>query len=224
MAKGQALNDAKINALKNAGISEHIQYYQLLFTSQQKKDYSQFFSSDIQSEMQGAVKSYDIKNSRIYCKSEFEIIYEISIDADVIIYESKPDPAFDIKIEGVKAAYNNGDNLTFSVKTTQEGYLTIFNITDTKSFMLYPNAIEKLAVSKPIDIRTYPIAKVDYSLQNNLKQDETNQLIFVFTKELIPYIKMDNNQITAPENIFSWIYSIAPDQRKVEYLTFSIIR
>ena len=76
-AKIQALNDAKINALKAAGIGEHINSYQLLFTSQQKNDYSQFFSSDIQSEIQGAVESYYIKSERVYCKSEFEIIYEV---------------------------------------------------------------------------------------------------------------------------------------------------
>ena len=40
-AKIQALNDAKINALKAAGIEENINSYQLLFTSEQKKDFSQ---------------------------------------------------------------------------------------------------------------------------------------------------------------------------------------
>ncbi len=224
MAKEQALNDAKICALKKVGISEHIQSYQLLFTSQQKKDYSQFFNSDIHSEIQGAVQSYEIKNSRIYCKSEFEVIYEITIDADIIKYESKPDPAFDAKIEGVKAVYNNDDSLTFSVKTTQACYLTIFNITDKKAFKLYPNSIEKQTICTPMYTRKFPIAHINYSLHTDLKQDETNQLIFVFTKALIPFIKMDNDQITTTENIFSWIYSIMPDQRKVEYLTFSIIK
>src|ERR1035437_4782417 len=90
-AKIQALNDAKINALKAAGIEEHINSYQMLFTSQIKNDYSQFFSSDIQSEIQGAVQSYEVKSEKIYCKNEFEIICETTIDASVIKYNSKPD-------------------------------------------------------------------------------------------------------------------------------------
>ncbi len=221
-AKAQALNDAKINALKAAGIGEHINSYELLFTSQQKNDYSQFFSSDIQSEIQGAVQSYEIKNEKIYCKSEFEIIYEVTIDATVIKYETKPDITFDANIEGIKGTYNNDDKLTFTVKVTQACYLTIFNITDKEAFVMYPNAYEKQAMCKPLESCNYPIAKIDYTLHTELKQQETNRLIFVFTKTLVPFIKMDKEQMTTNENIFTWIYSIMPDQRKVEYLTLSI--
>ena len=221
-AKALALNDAKINALKKAGIGEHINSYQLLFTSQQKNDYSQFFSSDIQSEIQGAVQSYEIKSEKTYCKNEIEIICEVTIDASVIKYETKPDETFDANIENVKGAYNNDDKLTFTVKATQPCYLTIFNITDKEAFMLYPNAYEKQTLCKPMELCTYPIAKINYTLHTDLKQQETNRLIFVFTKTPIPFIKMDKAQVTTHENIFSWIYSIMPDQRKVEYLTFSI--
>lgn len=223
-AKAQALNDAKINALKAAGIGEHINSYQLLFTSQQINDYSQFFSSDIQSEIQGAVQSFEIKSEKNYCKSEFEIVCEVNIDASVIKYETKPDVTFDANIEGVKGTYNNDDKLTFNVKTTQPSYLTIFNITDKEAFMLYPNAYEKQAQCKPLEVCNYPIAKIDYTLHTDLKQQETNRLIFVFTKTQIPFIKMDKDQTTTQENIFTWIYSIMPDQRKVEYRMLMILK
>ena len=221
-AKSQALNAAKINALKAAGIGENINSYELLFTSQQKNDYSQFFSSDIQSEIQGAVQSYEIKSEKTYCKSELEIVYEVTIDATVIKYETKPDKTFDANIEGIKGTYNNDDKLTFNIKTTQACYLTIFNITDKDALVLYPNAYEKQVKCKAMESITYPIAKIDYTLHTDLKQQETNRLIFVFTKTPIPFIKMDKEQMTTNDNIFSWIYSIMPDQRKVEYLTLAI--
>ena len=221
-AKAQALNDAKLNALKAAGIGEHINSYQLLFTSQQKNDYSQFFSSDIQSEIQGAVQSYEIKSERTYCKSEIEIICEVTIDASVIKYEPKPDVTFNMNIEGVKATYNNDDKLSFTFKATQDGYLTIFDITDKEAFLLYPNAYEKQKVLKGSELYSFPIAKIDYTLHTDLKQQETNRLIFVYTKTLIPFMKMNKDQVATYENIFSWIYSIMPDQRKVEYLILTI--
>lgn len=224
-ARVQALNDAKINALKAAGIGEHINSYQLLFTSQQKNDYSQFFSSDIQSEIQGAVQSYQIKSEKIYCNPDShrdEIICEITVDASVIKYDTKRDITFDANIEGVKGAYNNDDKLTFSVKTTQACYLTIFNITDKEASVLYPNFYEKQTLLNTSELYKFPIAKIDYTLHTELKQQETNRLIFVFTKTAIPFIKMDKDQVTTHENIFSWIYSIMPDQRKVEYLTLTI--
>ncbi len=221
-AKAEALNDAKVNALKAVGIGEYITSYQLLFTSQQKNDYNQFFSSDIQSEIQGAVKSYEIKNERIYCKNDFEIICEVTIDASVIKYETKPDINFDAHIEGLKGFYNNDEKLSFTVKTTNACYLTIFNITDKEAFMLYPNFYEEQLIFMPFNEYKFPIAKIDYTLHTEYKHQETNRLVFVFTKTQIPFIKMDKNQITTSENIFSWIYSITPDQRKVKYYTFLI--
>lgn len=220
-AKVQALNDAKLNALKAGGIGERISSYQLLFSSQQKNDYSQFFSSDVQSEIQGAVQQYEIKNERVYCKSEDEIVSEVTIDATVVAYDTKPDIGFDAHIEGIKGSYNNNDKLHFTVKATQECYLTVFNITDKEAFMLYPNAYEKQQKITPTETVVYPTVRIDYTLHTDLKQ-ETNRLIFVFTKKQLPFIRMDKNQVTTHENIFGWLYSIPPDQRKVEYLTLTI--
>src|SRR4051812_4886010 len=55
-ARKQALSDAKVNALKAAGIKENLNSYQVLYTSQRNNDYSQFFTSDVQTEIQGAVQ------------------------------------------------------------------------------------------------------------------------------------------------------------------------
>ena len=221
-AKIEALNDAKINALKKAGIVENINSNQLLFTSQKQNDYSQFFTSVIQSEMQGAIESYEIKSERINCLNDNEIIYEASIDATVIKYDSKPDVSFDANIEGIKSVYNNDEKLSFDVTTTQTSYLTIFNITDKEAFVIYPNLYEKQMKLTQTSSYKFPIEKIDYTLHTDLKIQETNRLIFVFTKKSIQFIKMDKDQNTTNENIFSWIYSITPDQRKIEYFTLSI--
>lgn len=221
-AKNVALNDAKINALKAAGIVENIKSYQLLFSSQDKNDYSQFFSSDIQSEIQGAVESFVIKNQNTVKKSEIELYIEVTIDASVIKYETKPDITFDTYIEGVKAVYNNHDHLVFSVKTSQPCYVTIFNINDTEATLMYPNSYEKPFSLKATDTYNFPLGRVDYELETSLKEKETNRLIFVFTKTAIPFIKMDKDQVTTNEAIFSWIYAIMPDQRKVEYRSLVI--
>ena len=224
LAKTQALNDAKLNALKAAGIEENINSYQLLFTSQTKNDYSQFFSSDIQSEIQGAVKSYKLLNEKIYCKNELEIVCDINIDATIIKYNTKRDVSFDTNIEGIKGVYNNGDNLNFSVMSTQNCYLTIFNITDAEAILLYPNSYEKQTKLNGSELYKFPVAAIDYGLGNDLKKQETNRLIFVFTKTQMPYIKINKDQVTIQETIFSWIYSIPPDQRNVEYFTLSILK
>jgi hypothetical protein len=221
-AKNLALVDAKINALKQAGVDEKLNSCQVLFTSEVKNEYSQFFSSDIQSEMQGAIKSYSILSEKIYCKNEVEIICEITIDATVIKYDAKPDPAFDLKVEGIKPMYSSGDNLNFDIKASQNGYLTIFNITDTEATQLYPNEFETQSKLDKLKAYKFPVAKIDYTLGSGLKKQETDRLIFVLTKNPIPFIKMNKDQVTSNESIFAWIYSIPPDQRKVEYFSFSV--
>lgn len=223
-AKVQALNDAKINALKAAGIGENIKSYQLLFTSQEKNDYSQFFNSDIQSEIQGAVESFSIVNETTVKKSDFELYLEITIDAAVIKYETKPDITFDANIEGLKAVYNNYDNLVFTITNSQNCYLTIFNINDSEATLMFPNAYEKQNSLLAKQSYKFPLGNVDYELETNLKDKESNRLIFVFTKTEIPFIKMDKDQVTTSEAIFSWIYSIMPDQRKVNYHSLFIVK
>jgi hypothetical protein len=221
-ARLQALNNAKIDALKAAGIDEQISTYQLLFSSQLKNDYSQFFSSDIQSEMQGAVKNYKVLSEKMYCKNELEVAYDVTIDATVVKYDTRPDLAFTSNIDGIKGVYNNGENLSFSLKATRNCYLTIFNITDKEATLLYPNDYEKQFELKKLESYNFPMAKIDYTLGNETKKPEVNRLIFVFTKEQIPYIKADKKQVTTHEDIFGWIYSIPPDQRKTEYFTLNI--
>lgn len=222
MAKERALNDAKVNALKAAGIDETVNSYQLLFTSQAKNDYSQFFSSDIQSEMQGAVKSVKVLSEKIYCSNDNRIICEVIINAVVVKYTTKADAGFKSNIDGIKGVYNHGDNLTFNLKVTQNCYLTIFNITDSEAGVLFPNEYEKENALKKQDVYNFPMAKIDYSLGNNSKNQEINRLIFVFTKKEIPFIKMNREQNTTSETIFNWIYSIPPDERYMEYFTLSI--
>jgi hypothetical protein len=220
-AKYSAINEAKINALKAAGIGENIKSYQLLFSSQEKNEYAQFFSSDIQSEIQGAVASYDIINQTTIQKNQNELYYEVTIDATVIKYDTKPDITFDANIEGIKGVYNNLDKLTFSVKTTQNCYLTIFNINDNEATLMYPNSLEKQKVLISNEINKFP-PQADYELETNLKDKEFNRLIFVFTKTAVPFIKINKEQVTTNEAIFNWIYSIMPDQRKVEYRSLII--
>lgn len=223
-AKILALNEAKVNALRSAGVDENINSYQMLFTSHIKNDYSQFFSSDIQSEMQGAVKSYELKGERMYCKNENEVVYEVVIDAKVIQYTTKPDLTFNASIDGIKAVYNSGGNLNFTVKPTRDCYLNIFNITDSDAGLLYPNSYEKQKELKKDVSYPFPTEKIDYSLGSGQKKSETNRLIFVFTKKEIPFVKMDKDQVTTNEQIFSWIYQIPPDERKVEYFTLTIVQ
>lgn len=221
-AKKNALNGAKLNALRAAGISESVRSFQTLYENQTNKDYQQFFTNNVQSEMQGNILSYEIINEQTIQKSEIELYVEITINASVVKYETLPDVNFDIDIEGIEAVYNNNEPLEFTIKTSQLSYLTIFNITDTEASVFFPNKYETANRLDPVKEHNFPLDdELDYWLYTDLQNQEINRFVFVFTKSNIPFIKMDKELVTTEASIFNWIYSIMPDQRNVEY--FNVI-
>jgi hypothetical protein len=87
---------------------------------------------------------------------------------------------------------------------------------------MFPNNFEKNNLLNPLKTYSFPLGGVDYILETEMKEKEVNRLIFVFTKTAVPFIKMNDDQLTSNDAIFSWIYKIMPDQRKVEYRSLLI--
>ena len=223
-ARKIALNEAKVEALRKAGIGESVRAQNLLFTSESNGDYQDFFSSSSQIEIRGVVKDYLIVSQRMYCKDSSTVVFEVVIDATVVKYSKDSDPGFTSDIQGVKGVYEANSSLEFTLKVTKDCYLTIFNITDSEAYMLYPNFYEKGFKLSGLKTYDFPIGKLDYTLSNETDKIETNRLIYVFTKKPISFIKMDTEQVTSVENMFSWIYSISPDQRTLSYQSYSITK
>jgi hypothetical protein len=224
-AKRDALNQAKVEALKRAGVNEHLQSYENLFRSEVNNDYSEFFSSDIQSELQGAVQSYEIvKHERKIDQLTQLFNVEVTINATVVLYDTKPDPTFNIRVEGVKGIYEQGEELKFSVYSTQNCYLHIFAITDTYTSLMYPNIWEPFKEIEAGKKIAFPFSQIiDYTLYKNSKEPEMNRILFVFTKKPIRYLNtIGEDQITNSESIFSWVYSLTPDERRIDYQVFTI--
>lgn len=223
-ARRDAIDRAKIEALRKAGVSEHIQSYELLFTSERDHNYSQFFSSEIQSELRGAVLDYDITDEQRMINphsNNFEIA--VTLNARIIKYSKLPDPAFDVRVSGIKAVYNEGEFLEFEVISTLDAYLNIFNITDDEAYLMYPNPWEKQQIIPAGRRISFPFRAdntqaVDYVLEKPSDEPQTNRLIFVFTKTPITFLHYrGEEQLTTTGDMFSWIYSISPDMRKTDY-------
>ncbi len=223
-ARQEAINNAKVEALRKAGVKENLQQYEMLFRSEVNQDFSEFFSSDIQAELNGAVQNYEIvKEEKKIDPTSGLFTVEVTLNATVILYSSRPDAAFNVQIKGMKGVYEDGENLTFSIFSSRNCYLHIFSITDTETSVLYPNKYEKFKeIVSEKDI-VFPLAHLEYPMYAMGKKPEMNRLVFVFTKDPIQFLNYKGeDRITTPESIFSWVYSITPDMRKVEYITFTI--
>ena len=214
-AKEEALKDAQRNALKKAGISEFLQSNIMLITDSKNEKNSDFLSSEFQSHLEGAILDYQVISSNTIQTKENLLLVSVLIDATIIKYDTKPDLNFDVKLFGIKNVYNNPEKINFSVKTSIDCYLYLFSFIEDEATLVYPNINEKEQLFKKDTTYFFPLGKVDYILTADKKRSEKGRLICVFTKSPMKYIQMNEDQITTPESVYSWINSIPLDQKKI---------
>lgn len=223
-ARNMALQEAKLNALRKAGVSENISSYATMYKGESGKELSEFFSTEFQSEIRGAVSKYEAHEEKFIDPVSKLFTLRITIDAEVVKFKTTTDPEFQVAVDGVKGVYTTGELLTFNVKVTRDCFLNVFSVTDADASLFLPNTYEKLP--KLISGMSYSFPKnVEYVMERTTKGDkpETTRLIFVFTKKQMEFIDQQGaDQVTSVEKILSWIYSISPDQRKMVYVTTMI--
>jgi hypothetical protein len=222
-ARFDALTDAKIKSLQKAGVSENINSYQTLYTYENNNNYEEVFIDETQSQLRGNIKSFNIKNERIYCKNENEIVYEITINAEVIKYKSEIDNKFQVNIENLKTNFNVGDDFSFQFKSTVDCYLTIFDLLDTTAVLVYSQneAAKKIIKNSEIKFPFDGDLHAELS-QGNVATSEPHRLLLVFTKEAYPFILHNPNYFTSFEKVISWVNSIEPSQKNIQHYSFII--
>lgn len=212
-AKDLAIVEAKIDALRLAGISETINSSKVLITVESNSKAEQLFNNIATVELNGAITSYNL-DTIIEQKNEFGQTYYVAIiNAEVIIYKTKSDPSFQLQVEGIEKLYKQGEELTFYCTPYANGYLKIFQISINTAGIIFPNQYEKTnQFVKDTKIK-FPVRK---GLSYTLDDIESNTLVFVYTKKEIPFIGKET-----VSGITEWIYKISPDERQVQ--AFSII-
>jgi hypothetical protein len=211
-AYDKALVEAKFEALRKAGIDESINAINSLYSTNEGTDYTGLSSLEVG----GDVIDFTIVDKKIEQKKAggFDaLIAKVAIDAVVRKYKKKRDPSFQIQVSGIERSYKDGDHLTFSFMPHKDGYLKIFAFEDDNSgYLLYPNEQEKnKRFQAEVQVK-FPISKeFDYELvkMNPSKTTENNLLIFIYTKNDIPFFEEDINY----HSVLNWIAKISPDER-----------
>ena len=100
--------------------------------------------------------------------------------------------------------------------------MTIFWIDQLESGILFPN--ERESNSELISNKTYIFPTdntYEITLQDSNTNKETNRLLFVFTKNQIPFVNTSSS-IFNKKDIFSWINSIEPSERKIRSFSYLV--
>src|SRR6056297_2713214 len=99
-AKEKALEEAKKNALREAGISENISSTNVLATDADKEDMEQVFNEFSSVEINGKVIDWEIISEEKYEDQYGNFVVKVVINADVVKYRKEQDKSFRFKVEG----------------------------------------------------------------------------------------------------------------------------
>ncbi len=217
-ARQKAVNDAKTNALRRAGVAENVLSFADLYQAELDENYTELFTSQVFTDIRGAVKNVDIVNesSNIYDGRNIKV--EVEINCVVLKYKTEPDLMYQVKVEGVEPVVREGDELRFSVEPSIDSYMYLFCIPEKldKAFFVYPNEDEPAFLLQNNRRYNFPLGSINFELDG--KGQQTDRLVFVFTKQNYPF-----SGDTSYERLMDWIFSIPPDQRNFQSFSVTIL-
>jgi len=219
-AKENALFSAKIEALRRAGIPEN-----LLANVTQIGD---VFVEASDAEIGGDIAGYEIISDNIKTTIDGRskiLTAEVVINADVVKYNKKRDPSFQLQVQGIKNVYKEGQMLSFWVTPYQDGYLRIFLFEENgNGTQLYPDEeiepdmlfVKNGTIKFPSNDRYYYVL----SRTDKTKFREINRILFLFFKD---NIRFAGDEITL-QSVLNWKAGVSPDKRTQVFHEFTIER
>ena len=228
--KAKAIEEAKRAALLKAGIAETVTVTDFNYQFEDNEKFREIFQSISSIETGGEIIVDTILSEKKSFNEFGNMQVEVEIQATVFLHSEKADPTFLFKVEGIDEVYKNEDYLQFSFTPAQNGYLKIFNVTDEDTYLLYPykdptdkrlndNTDRLFTKDQTVKMPVHPAFGDGYYLEIDKpgKEQEFNILMFIFTRQNIPYLQDVNFT-----NMMRWIYSIPPDQRVTQQAGFII--
>ena len=221
----EAVKDAQINALRKAGISEQVSISTILINESKGKTIKNYFNEISSIESNANIVTDSVYSEKRSFDEYNNMVVSVEIDATVFKYGTKKDANLFFNIEGLKEVYYEDEFISFSFVPSQDGYLKIFVVNEKEVMILYPfedqvkdylSDVKNQLFKKGENI-IFPIHeayKPGYSIELDSKTNEEKSiLIFVFTKNNIPFIKSK----VSLRAILNWIYNIPIDQRDLFY-------
>lgn len=211
-AERRALKNAKINALRKAGVSEKLWSVTGLLKEDDGTGFNQVLSQMITLEMDGFI---NISDEIIY-REEIEDgrTYIVAMIKEAEVKKGDDtDPTFVLSVEGVESLYRNGDPFSFKTKIYgSDAYLRIFWFDDNGGTLIFPSEYESDILLKKETEYCFPLnPMIEYTMEKSDKKCdfETINLVVVATKKKIPFTE----ETITFESLISWIYHIPASSR-----------
>ena len=216
-AREKAIQEAKLEALRLAGVPEAITASTIFYRTDIKHESKEFFETLTTIDTRGEILEYSISKEEKKLNATSDLVYTVWIDAVVVTHKSTKDPGFNFDVKGVREVYSSPDQLSFEITPWKEGYLTVFILDEKESTQLFPNYAEtqeKLVAKKQYLFPRTKALEYEVSAENAV---EVNYLLLLFTKHHIPFT---GEQTT--DNILRFIAGIDPVEKSLHNFTLLI--
>lgn len=219
-AEKKALEDAKVNALRKAGVSEKIWSNTSLVKDQDNSEYKELLSQMISLRVDGVINVTEVKYSTKTIDNKF---YAIAV-IDASVKEGEPaDLSFAVDVNGISSVYREGDSLAFDLKIYgSDAYVKLFWFTDNVGEITYPNQFEQNQIFRKETNYHFPLdCNLSYNMikRDKSKEYEKISLFVIATKQNVPYMDKD----VTFDSMLKWIFKI-PISELASYRMVSIIK
>jgi hypothetical protein len=217
-ARENAIEAAKAEALRQAGAEEWVQSFDFLEKREESNKFDEFFHSLTSVTSMGSVVDWKVRKENKGADEFGTLFYEVTLDATVVLYKTKPDPSFQLTVNGIDPVYKNKEKMNFEVRPVQDGFLKIFLLDEGRAVsMLYPNEQEPEVMMRGATLYKFPQSpRFDYEVFTE-KKEETNYLFLVYTRKDVPYRGTDDFS-----DFIEYVYTMEPAERFVSLERISI--
>jgi hypothetical protein len=207
-AREKAIEQAKAEALRQAGVTEYVTESNLSYKTERNSTLKDIHESLTSIDVSGEISEFKVFKEEKR-KNEFgNLMYEVWINATVVLHTTSKDPGFNMNVNGIRESYRSPEELVFEIMPAKEGFLNIFILGEDESLHLYPNKFEKQEKFEGGKSYKFPRSRaLDYevSAEENM---EVNYVVLLYTKEEIPFLEKETS-----ENILQFIARIDPSQK-----------
>ena len=142
-AREKAIDQAKAEALRQAGVPEYVVESNLSYKTEKNSTLKDIHESLTSIDVSGEISEFKVFKEEKR-KNEFgNLTYEVWINATVMLHNTSKDPGFNMNVNGIRESYHSPEELVFEIMPSKEGFLNIFILGDDESVHLYPNKFEK---------------------------------------------------------------------------------
>ena len=135
-AREKAIEQAKAEALRQAGVPEYVTESNLSYKTERNSTLKDIHESLTSIDVSGEISEFKVFKEEKR-KNEFEnLVYEVWINATVMLHKTSKDPGFNMNVNGIRESYRSPEELVFEIMPAKEGFLNIFILGEDESLHL----------------------------------------------------------------------------------------